>query len=274
MGKKIVIILGVVILVLLAVLFFVPEPSRNNENQATENPNFKAFNLKPGQIIQSPLVVLGEAKLWYFEGSFPVKIEDANGIVLAQAPAQALGEWMTEDFVSFKVEVEFDPPATKKGFVVFEEDNPSGMQDPESVKIPIVFKNFVESPMELEVFFSNPNLDPEITCDKVFPVTRIVPKAETPARSALESLLRGPTIKEAKEGYATSLNTSGIKIQKLVIKDGLAEVDFSSDLEAGVGGSCRVTAIRAQIKETLKQFPTVSSVKISIDGRTEDILQP
>jgi len=35
-----------------------------------------------------------------------------------------------------------------------------------------------------------------------------------------------------------------------------------------------VTAIRAQITETLKQFPTVENVVISIDGRTEDILQP
>jgi len=35
-----------------------------------------------------------------------------------------------------------------------------------------------------------------------------------------------------------------------------------------------VAAIRAQIRETLKQFPTVDEVIISIDGRTEDILQP
>ena len=33
-------------------------------------------------------------------------------------------------------------------------------------------------------------------------------------------------------------------------------------------------AIRVQITETLEQFPTVDSVIISIDGRTEDILQP
>jgi hypothetical protein len=35
-----------------------------------------------------------------------------------------------------------------------------------------------------------------------------------------------------------------------------------------------VAAISAQIRETLKQFSTVKGVIISIDGRTEDILQP
>jgi spore germination protein GerM len=45
-------------------------------------------------------------------------------------------------------------------------------------------------------------------------------------------------------------------------------------LEFQVGGSCRVAAIRAQITDTLKQFPPVDEVIISIDDRTEDILQP
>jgi len=45
-------------------------------------------------------------------------------------------------------------------------------------------------------------------------------------------------------------------------------------LEFQVGGSCRVAAISAQIMETLKQFPTVKDVIISINSRTEDILQP
>jgi spore germination protein GerM len=60
----------------------------------------------------------------------------------------------------------------------------------------------------------------------------------------------------------------------LTIEDGVAKVDFNEQLEYEVSGSCRVSAIRAQITETLKQFPTVKEVIISIDGRTEDILQP
>jgi spore germination protein GerM len=66
----------------------------------------------------------------------------------------------------------------------------------------------------------------------------------------------------------------GVKVQSLSIEGGVARVDLSEELEEGVGGSCMVASITAQITETLKQFPTVDSVIISIDGRTEDILQP
>jgi len=45
-------------------------------------------------------------------------------------------------------------------------------------------------------------------------------------------------------------------------------------LEFQVGGSCRVSAIRAEIIQTLKQFSTIKEVIISINNRTEDILQP
>jgi len=35
-----------------------------------------------------------------------------------------------------------------------------------------------------------------------------------------------------------------------------------------------VGSIRSQIESTLKQFPSVKQVIISVDGRTDDILQP
>ncbi len=66
----------------------------------------------------------------------------------------------------------------------------------------------------------------------------------------------------------------GVKIQKLTIENNIAKVDFDKQLEFQVGGSCRVSAIRAQITQTIKQFPTVKSVKLSVDGRTGDIFQP
>ena len=60
----------------------------------------------------------------------------------------------------------------------------------------------------------------------------------------------------------------------MTIADETAKVDFDETMEKGMGGSCRVSAIRAQITETLKQFSTVKDVIISVNGRTEDILQP
>ncbi|MDP3995631.1 MAG: GerMN domain-containing protein, partial [bacterium] len=64
------------------------------------------------------------------------------------------------------------------------------------------------------------------------------------------------------------------KIKSLSVEDGVAQVEFDEQLEFQVGGSCRVSAIRAQISETLKQFLSVEEVVISINGRMEDVLQP
>ena len=58
-----------------------------------------------------------------------------------------------------------------------------------------------------------------------------------------------------------------------MVEDGVAAADFSEELER-TGGSCLVTAIRARIERPLLRFPAVRSVRISIAGRTEDILQP
>ena len=96
---------------------------------------------------------------------------------------------------------------------------------------------------------------------------------EDMAKAALEELLWGITQTEKNQGWFTNIN-SGVKIQNLIIADGIAKVDFSEELQKGVAGFCRVTAIRAQITQTLKQFSTVKDVIISINGKTEDILQP
>jgi spore germination protein GerM len=88
----------------------------------------------------------------------------------------------------------------------------------------------------------------------------------------LEYLLQGPAENEKKE-FFTSINP-GVKVNSLEIEDGIAKVDFSKEIEEDAGGSCRVLSIRAQITETLKQFPTVKNVVISVDGRVDDALQP
>ncbi len=113
----------------------------------------------------------------------------------------------------------------------------------------------------------------EAECEETMAVERKIPRTTSPARAALEELLKGPTLLELEQGFVTSINT-GVKIEKLTIEDGVARVEFDETLEASVGGSCRVAGIRWQIINTLKQFSTIKEVVISIDGRTEDILQP
>ena len=94
------------------------------------------------QRVMSPLTITGQARgTWYFEASFPVELRNAAGAVIAQGPAQAQGEWMTENFVPFKTTLSFPAqPAGSKGTLILRKDNPSG--DPvrdQSVSIPVTF---------------------------------------------------------------------------------------------------------------------------------------
>ncbi len=95
----------------------------------------------PNSIVQSPLVVRGEARgNWYFEASFPLKLSDANGNKIAEGFAQAQGEWMTEDFVPFEGKLEFAPPITDTGFLILEKDNPSGLPEHAAeIRVPVKF---------------------------------------------------------------------------------------------------------------------------------------
>lgn len=111
-----------------------------NTPQATTNENIHVDSLEAMDTVSSPLTITGEARGWYFEASFPVHLFDGNGNELASAPAQAQGDWMTEDFVPFKVTLTFTTPSTPTGTLVFEKDNPSGLpQNAANISIPVQF---------------------------------------------------------------------------------------------------------------------------------------
>lgn len=231
-----------------------------------------------GATIASPLLVSGKARgTWYFEASFPVRVEDANGVMLGQAPVTAQGDWMTTEFVPFIGSISFATSTTINGFVVFAKDNPSGLpQNDAEVRVPVTFS--VIAPVattSIKVYFQNERklMPGQDICTTVASVTRIVTSTPTIGTTTLEELLKGPTETERAVGYTTSLPT-GVKLNRLTITDGVALADFSAELDRGIGGSCRVTAIRKQLTETLRQFPTVTSAVLAINGETETILQP
>ncbi|MBA3732995.1 hypothetical protein H0W91_01315 [Patescibacteria group bacterium] len=107
----------------------------------TSNSNIRVTTPTSSSTVKSPLVVKGEARgTWYFEASFPVKLLDANGKVLAQAPAQAKSDWMTNDFVPFEATLTFTAPTTGIGTLVLSKDNPSGLpQNAGEIRIPVKF---------------------------------------------------------------------------------------------------------------------------------------
>lgn len=102
----------------------------------------RVFELRRGSVISSPLTIKGEARgTWYFEASFPVRLLNSDGKEIAVAPAQAQGEWMTEEFVPFEVVLQFSPPTTSTGTLVLEKDNPSGLPEhANELRVPVRFE--------------------------------------------------------------------------------------------------------------------------------------
>lgn len=80
--------------------------------------------------------------------------------------------------------------------------------------------------------------------------------------AALQELLRGP---ETSELLATL--PEGTKLRSLVIENGLARVDFSTELQTEHwGGSLAEMITVYSITNTLTQFPEVERVQILIEG--------
>ncbi|MFH0928088.1 MAG: GerMN domain-containing protein [bacterium] len=226
-----------------------------------------------GSTVASPVTISGQARgSWYFEGSFPIEIKDASGMVIGQGVATAKSDWMTNDFVLFTAKIAFSG-ASGDGSIVLKRDNPSGLpQNDNQLKIPVVLRG--PELLSVKAYFSNLINNPgALDCTLVYAVTREIPGTQAVARAAIEELLKGPTASEKTLGFETAINP-GVKIQKLTIENGVAKIDFDAAIEKAVGGSCRTGFIRAQIEQTLLQFPTVTKVIISVDDRTEDILQP
>jgi len=124
-----------------------------------------------------------------------------------------------------------------------------------------------------EVYFPNNKLDQEISCVRVFPIVKSAGDDELSLKKTLEVLFQGPSEKDKEAGYFTSI-PENVKINSIE-KDGVSiKVDFSRDIENGMGGSCRVTAMRAQIVRTVLAFDkSIRSVIISVEGNV-NALQP
>lgn len=231
-------------------------------------------NIKSSDTLENGTELEGSVKSgWYFEGQFPVKVTDIKGNELFLTSAQAQSDWTQDGDVPFKVTIDLPIIQDNQVIIIFQKDNPSGLvENDDSVSIRLNISASLEQ-MSIKVYFPNTNYGSSQNCALVFPVERNVPKVTAVGKVSLEQLLEGPTDSEKSLGFYTNIN-SGVEIQILSIANGVAKVDFNQQLQEGIGGSCKVQSIRAEIEQTLKQFPTVDDVVISINGQTEDILQP
>lgn len=267
------IILTVIIVILVGVLLW----PKNSNTTPPVTEGIQVLTPKANEEISSPLKITGKVTGdgWSgFEGQVGiVKLLDNTGKELAIGILTATTEWTTLP-TNFETTLNFQSDIPQSGTLVFHNENPSGLLEKnKEFVLPVNIVKSSGETIKVKAYFNNSQMDPEYSCNKVFPVERDVPKTDAVARAALIELLNGLTESEKNAGFFTSIN-QGVKIQSLKIENGTAYVDFDEQLEYQVGGSCRVSAISAQIMQTLKQFSTVKNVVISVNGRTEDILQP
>jgi hypothetical protein len=256
--------------VLVATIPRAGEQKTAKEIRIIKEPNILIYSPIPNEEVSLPFELVGEARV--FENAFNYRVTDASGTILAENMAYANAP-DTGMYGRFDIHVKFAKSSSDNGYIeVFDYSAKDGLEI-DKVAVPIRFKPGVET-MKVKVFFGSQKLNPEaLDCSKVYARERTIPKTQAAAQAALEELLAGPDSIESREGYYSSINT-GVKLKKITIEKGLAKADFDKMLELNVGGSCRVISIRSQITETLKQFSAVKKVLISIDGRTDDILQP
>ena len=262
------VIIGIILLLVIGTLvgYFL-----KNKEIIPENQGIQLDNIKEGQIIKSPLFISGtvtQGKWAGFEGQMGrVELVESDGTILGLALLMATSDFMKFP-ATFEADLSFVPPKGNEVFLVFYNDNPSGL--PENSAMMSIPVKVSQEKTKIILYFGKQGDD---SCKNNYPIEREIIKVEGIARATIEELLKGLTEEEKVAGYFTSI-PEGVKINSLTIVDGTATIDFNETLEQGVGGSCRVLAIREQIIKTLMQFSSVQKVIISINGRTEDILQP
>ncbi len=128
--------------------------------------------------------------------------------------------------------------------------------------------------ISVQVFYANSIKNPEmLDCSLVFPVSRVVTSREKIYEETIKLLLQGPSLDEKTVGYKNMISeNAGLNFAKF--NNGILVADFNSQLDYAVGGSCWTAAIRSQIENTMKQWPEVKETVISINGKSEYILQP
>lgn len=231
--------------------------------------------------ISSPLVVKGKARgFWFFEASFPVRVADENGTILATAIATAKTEWMTTEFVEFEAELNFPPPATQKGYLIFEKDNPSGLpENADELKMPVVFSQYGQKTRDVALYYYNSALDTDaggnILCSRkgLVPVRRRIPITQTPVQDAIKLLLKGKenlTNEEISRGITTEYPLEGFSLKGASLKNNALTLEFNDPNNKTGGGACRVGILWFQIEATAKQFETVKEVTFF----PEELFQP
>lgn len=235
---------------------------------------------KENEKIKSPLKISGQARgNWFFEAQFTAELYDANENFLGKAILTAKDDWMTENFVYFKGELEFSQPETQSGKLRFLSANPSGLAENQKIfEISVQFEKV--SYRKVLLYYYNPEKDKDesgnIKCsrDGLVAIEREIPATITPIQDTIKLLLKGKenlTENDIAQGITTEYPLEGFKLKSANLKeDGTLILEFEDPLNKSGGGSCRVGILWFQIEATAKQFPEVKKVQFL----PEELFQP
>lgn len=242
--------------------------------------SFPAKAMNDGLItIDNPTMLNGTTTA--FEQTFSWKLVDARGTVVAEHSA------MTHAADAgipgpFSVTMFYDKvPTTERGTLTVYEASAKDGSPIHDVSIPVVFAKTLAQGcgVNVNVAFVETK-GAHLDCSQTKTVTRTVcADAGSAGDVALYELLKGPTAREKAGGVGTELP---LVIQYpardvLGISGQFINYNFGYELAAGIAGSCRVAAIRAQITNTVLSNSVQTGgdgIVIGVNGRTEDILQP
>ena len=141
-----------------------------------------------------------------------------------------------------------------------QEDSPAQTEQPKDTEKPAQVK-----PKELQVNVYYPRNDGT----GLIAVSRKVnTEKDDKYTAAMKSLLTG-----TKEKAQTNVIPKKAKLRSVTVKDGVATVDFSKELEQNFsGGSTGEEMLIGSIVNTLTDFPEVQKVQILIEGASVETL--
>jgi spore germination protein GerM len=119
-----------------------------------------------------------------------------------------------------------------------------------------------QKPQKIKIYFYH---EPGEYID-LSPVTRVM-RTASPARAAIQALLKGPTASERKQGFDGLASASDFKIGSLSIRNGTAKINFVvAEDWRGFPGDIAPARFKKAVELTLKQFRTVKEVVVSLNG--------
>jgi spore germination protein GerM len=144
---------------------------------------------------------------------------------------------------------------------VFQYSPKDGTEIDKSAKI-LIFQGTEKQKVSL--YYPNSRQTKGFQCAQVFAIETNIDKTTDPAKNTLTQLFKGPTDKDLSKGYSTSLS-SDLTINNFKIDSQTALLDLNKNISLS-SEKCKIASAIAQISQTLKQFPEIKNVKISINN--------